>query len=70
MPISEALGLLASFVGKIAVGRRWKYTPIIMFLGSIVWAYFGWTEHHYGIAWYHVIMGVYSLWSQKEWSKG
>ena len=70
MPLSEALGLLASTIGKIAVGKRWKYTPIILAVGSVIWAYFGLVEEHYGITVYHVIMMVYSLWSQKEWSKG
>ncbi len=66
---TEILGLLFSTLAKVGVGNKWRYTPLIMSLGSIVWLIFGITSQHYAIALYHGIMTVYSLYSQISWSR-
>lgn len=66
---SELLGLLISTFAKIGVGNKWKYTPLIMFLGSVVWCIFGLLENHYPISVYHGTMAIYSLYSQNKWNQ-
>lgn len=65
----ELLGLLFSTLAKIGVGNKWKYTPLVMSVGSVIWFIFGITSEHYAIALYHLVMTVYSLYSQLSWSR-
>lgn len=67
--LTEILGLIFSTLAKLGVGNKWKYTPLIMSLGSVIWFIFGISSHHYMIALYHGIMTVYSLYSQLSWSR-
>ena len=66
---SELLGLLFSGLKTLGIGNKWKYTPLIGFVGSVIWFVFGIVEHHYLIAGYHAVTGIYSLYSQLRWSR-
>ena len=66
----ESFAAVFSILTRVGLSYKWKYTPLIMLVSSVVWAIFGLVTGHMGLFVLQTILSVQSVFNQFKWCRG
>jgi hypothetical protein len=65
----ESIAAVFSILTRVGLSYKWKYTPLIMLVSSLMWAIFGLITGHMGLFVLQTILSVQSLFNQFKWCR-
>jgi hypothetical protein len=63
----EIIASAISILSKYTLAKKWKYTPLLMACGSLLWILFGVVYQHWGVVALNVVNFSLNIYGQIEW---